>query len=66
MSNNALPLWVSYKRAGHLLDCSIDTIKRRVADGLLERKKFGRLNRIRTESLLRLGDAEPQPDESAE
>jgi hypothetical protein len=61
MTENDLPLLLSYRRAGGLLDCSIDTIKRRIKDGSLEKRKVGRLSRVTTASVLALANPDPQP-----
>jgi hypothetical protein len=65
MTENDLPLLVSYKRAGDLLDISVDSVKRRVKEGLLAKRKVGRLSRVTTASVLALANSE-EPTEPVE
>jgi excisionase family DNA binding protein len=47
---------LSLRQAAQVMDCSLRTVTRRVADGSLPIVEFGRVRRVRRSDLERLGD----------
>jgi hypothetical protein len=64
--HDELPLLMSFKRAGYVLACSTDTIKREIRRGRLEKRKVGRLSRVTTESVLALVNSKRPLTETVE